>query len=255
MNMKIVSDTPTRFYAEDAQKVLPDLNHFGWCVFHQAESPLTKHCHPGTLELVYVEKGSIIYEVAGHEHRVKGGDVFITFPDEEHSTGGHPEERCTFYWMGLNIVQPNPSFLGLRSREARALLAGLKHIRMRHFPVGNALKKPLQDFFEAYRSNLPYRRLLTQSALIRIIHLLIDLEQKAANPPVSKNILKALAYMEEHLEEPLRIEELASKVFLSESRFKAVFKKEIGTPPYEYILSRKIEAAKELLVSAGMKVV
>ncbi len=245
--MKIITDLRQRLYIEEAEDFIPDLTHFGQCVLSTAETPLHVHTHPGTLELVYVEKGAVTYAVDGHEHRVKGGDVFITFPDEEHCTGGHPEERRTFYWIGVNITRPGPSFLGLRSREARELLTALCKIRLRHFPVGNALKKPIHDFFSAYQSNLPYSRLLAQSALIQILHTLVDSEQKAATPPVRKNTLNALNYIEEHLSELIRIEDLAAAVFLSESRFKAVFKKEIGTPPYEYILGRKIEFSKTLL--------
>ena len=49
------------------------------------------------------------------------------------------------------------------------------------------------------------------------------------------------------------LDELADSVHLSASRFKAKFKEQTGIPPAEYLLRRKVEAARRLL-AAGQRV-
>lgn len=60
---------------------------------------------------------------------------------------------------------------------------------------------------------------------------------------------KSLRYIDDHIEECIRVEELAAQVKLSASRFSKAFKVSFGRSPYDYVLSRRIEAAKFLIVS------
>jgi len=58
---------------------------------------------------------------------------------------------------------------------------------------------------------------------------------------------RVLGHIERHLDEPIQVQRLAQVARLSESRFKARFKAEIGVPPAEYWLRQKIERASDLL--------
>lgn len=77
----------------------------------------------------------------------------------------------------------------------------------------------------------------------------------ASNKKVQKStdlIDDILFYITEHLNEPLSIEFLSSKISLSPFYFSRLFKRETGVSPHEYILNARIDKAKYLLQSTGM---
>jgi AraC-like DNA-binding protein len=63
-----------------------------------------------------------------------------------------------------------------------------------------------------------------------------------------------LLYIERHETESIRIEELAALCQKSPSQIERLFSAEMGIPIYRYILNRKIELAKQLLLETGMTV-
>ena len=65
---------------------------------------------------------------------------------------------------------------------------------------------------------------------------------------------KAVAYIEEHLAEPISLEALARLVGLSACYFCRAFRQSIGMPPQRYHLSQRIERAKTLLAKRAASV-
>jgi AraC family transcriptional regulator len=66
---------------------------------------------------------------------------------------------------------------------------------------------------------------------------------------------RALAFIEQHLAEPVRIERLAAAVHMSPFHFARLFKQATGQPPHAYLTARRIERAKELLADACVPLV
>jgi len=60
---------------------------------------------------------------------------------------------------------------------------------------------------------------------------------------------KIARYIDAHIDAKLRIVDLSEQVRLSVSRFSKGFNVTFGRPPYDYVLSRRIEAAKYLIAS------
>jgi len=58
---------------------------------------------------------------------------------------------------------------------------------------------------------------------------------------------KAIRYIDDHIEDCIRVEDVASLVKLSASRFSKAFKVSFGRSPYDYVLARRVEAAKYLI--------
>ncbi|MBT1181125.1 helix-turn-helix transcriptional regulator [Bifidobacterium sp. CP2] len=61
-----------------------------------------------------------------------------------------------------------------------------------------------------------------------------------------------LTYISGHLGEPLPIDELAARAFMSEYYFIRVFKKKTGYTPHAYIIDARMHAAKYLLINSDM---
>ncbi|MBO9127985.1 MULTISPECIES: helix-turn-helix domain-containing protein [unclassified Rhizobium] len=60
---------------------------------------------------------------------------------------------------------------------------------------------------------------------------------------------KIVRYVDENVDARLRVIDLSEQVRLSVSRFSKGFNVTFGRPPYDYVLSRRIEAAKYLIAS------
>ncbi|MBT1164356.1 AraC family transcriptional regulator [Bifidobacterium felsineum] len=65
-------------------------------------------------------------------------------------------------------------------------------------------------------------------------------------------IESVLAYIANHLNEPLTVRELAGLVYMSEYHFIRVFKKETGYTPYAYVLDARMHAAKYRLINSDI---
>ncbi|MCM1381574.1 MAG: AraC family transcriptional regulator [Muribaculaceae bacterium] len=63
----------------------------------------------------------------------------------------------------------------------------------------------------------------------------------------SKPITACIDYIYNHLHEPIRVKILAEKVGLNESYLSTLFKKETGQSVSEYVLSKRMEAARNML--------
>ncbi len=60
-----------------------------------------------------------------------------------------------------------------------------------------------------------------------------------------------LAYIAEHLSEPIRVADLARVASLETTYFSRVFSRAFGLPPTQYIIQRRVEAAQRLLWHSG----
>ncbi len=60
---------------------------------------------------------------------------------------------------------------------------------------------------------------------------------------------KIVRYVDLNIDTKLRVSDLSEQVRLSVSRFSKGFNVTFGRPPYDYVLSRRIEAAKYLIAS------
>jgi AraC family transcriptional regulator len=89
--------------------------------------------------------------------------------------------------------------------------------------------------------------------VVVLAHELAKLERGASQVPVFRGGLagwqqkKVTDFIEEHLNEDIALQELASMVELSRYHFARAFKQSFGVPPHRYHTGRRMERAKTLL--------
>jgi AraC-like DNA-binding protein len=213
-----------------------------------AQPGLGAHTHPGTMEICFLATGTQLYRMGRRDYVLRGGDVFVTFPDEQHSTGEAPQEKGLLYWVQVTLPADSSPFLNCPPADACQLAAQLLAIRHRHF-VGHDRFQPLLDeiIHTATASRNPLRKVAIYSRLTDFLLNVIECSRRNPKRALSSPINTLLRTIEARIEEPLTISQLAELMALSPSRFKARFKQEIGIPPAEYVQRCKIAAAKSLL--------
>jgi AraC family transcriptional regulator len=62
-----------------------------------------------------------------------------------------------------------------------------------------------------------------------------------------RQVLQVLEYINEHLNQDIKLADLAALLGMSQFHFSHLFKQSIGTAPYQYLLQQRVERAKQLL--------
>lgn len=230
---------------------IQNVESFGHYYEATALEPLAGHIHKDAIEITYVVSGSQAFEVGGIAYDAFGGDTYITYPNEPHSTGARPQSLCETYWMHIGMGT-SEHFLGLASPWDKMLHDRLLNTHSRIHRSGDKLKPILQNAFDSIASGDPALKLSGQSLLLYFLNLFIA-EDNALNPGPSADISRAVQYINAHITENITLEELAQQSGLSESRFKTKFKQQVGFTPREYINNQKIKEAQRLLQN-GMSV-
>ncbi|MCE0497050.1 MAG: AraC family transcriptional regulator [Methylacidiphilales bacterium] len=230
---------------------LPGLVMFGRYQIAASQSGLLPHSHPNAIEICFLERGEQTYRVGRRIYRLRGNDQFFTLPGEIHDTARLPQERGILYWLILKL-EPVEKFLGLSETMARQLRRELQRMPTRHFRAHPNCSRILGQMIELLSKRKPapfpaLRLLRLQTLLLDYLTLTIESSHSGARELATPLIQRVLRHVEQRLEEPIQVARLADVARLSESRFKARFKRETGVPPAEFWLRKKIERATSLL--------
>lgn len=240
----------------NGQRLIHDLTRFGLpeVPYLAAQNlpfttlALPTHLHKNRMEINLFLKGERVYRVNDRDYRLRGNDVFITWPNEVHGSGSSLHGRGLHFWMQLLLPKPGRSFLGLNPDRARPLLEALWSLPRRHFRAGPEMR--------GLYSRILYICRMTPSALttVRLSALvtewLLEVIAGAAEPlesDVTPDIAKVLDTLDREPSRHYSIGELSQLACLSESHFKNKFRSQVGLPPGEYLQRRRLEAAIKLL--------
>lgn len=84
--------------------------------------------------------------------------------------------------------------------------------------------------------------------------LRVELSGKQDSDPHRALINRAVQYMQDHLEEPVTIAEVAREIGLNPSYFSTVFTRQMGCLPVDYLARLRVERAKEYLRHTSLSV-
>lgn len=235
----------TRTVLTTAQLHIPGLEMFGRHVMASAFPPLPLHYHKNCFELTFVINGNINYWVGSRQYLASGYDVFITRPNEIHSTNYEPVSIGEIIWFQLDISDPE-HLLFLDTEASLRLFHSLSSLT--HYTLnvsGTSILRHIQRAFELTAAqNNQYR---IASILHFLLWELIEIDQHSISQ-TTPDIESALLYIKEHITQELSMNELADVASLSVSQFKQKFKLQVGISPRNYINFNKIKAAKKSLL-------
>jgi AraC family transcriptional regulator len=98
-------------------------------------------------------------------------------------------------------------------------------------------------------------------ANILAVHLLRQYSATEPRPMIhrgglpERQVLQVLDYIHDHLDQEIKLADLAELLGMSQFHFSAQFKQAIGTSPYQYLLQQRVERAKQLLKQTDQSIV
>lgn len=223
--------------------------------YAEAHASLGFHCHGKMLEICYLESGEQTYCVGDDEYRLHGGDLFVTYPNEHHGSGKSPEGKGVLYWMLIRVPERNGCLLSLGLSESRVIYERLLHLPARQFPGSPRMGRVLRRVMEVFdRGEDPLHVVNLRNLLLRFLLDVLE-ASRHSRQEVSEAIRAVQAVIAENLDERLPVARLARAAHLSQSRFKARFKDEVGIPPADYAMRQRVERAKHLLRHGGIPII
>ena len=254
MNKRVVYDN----YPELLEVGIPCFGHY------ENKSPyvkLIREHHNGCYEICFLESGMqpyFIYPDAEDEnkqdlYRLYGGETFISYPYQYHSTGSFFQQRGNLYWIQLDSECPR--LLNQTEENTNLLKNALATINRHIIRVPPSITARM---IEAYRSVLDANKehVFRMCSLLSVYILdLADFNRKIKSEVYRYGSLtslgnEAVSFILDNLLNPgLDVEAVANHLNYSRSYTMTLFKKEIGMTIHEFILRSKIDYACDLLSS------
>jgi AraC family transcriptional regulator len=110
-------------------------------------------------------------------------------------------------------------------------------------------------------SSFPSGRLYTDSLAVSVASRLLSTYSSATQHRSilsggldGRRLKQTLAFIEEYLSDDLSLSRLAAVAGISASHFKTLFRQSLGLPVHQYVLQRRIERAKDLLMQGKLSI-
>lgn len=208
---------------------------------------LADHHHDDAMEICYLAKGRQVYRVADKNHVLRGGDYFVSFPNEVHNTDGKPQEKGRLYWMILPLGK-TAELVGVSSDVKRAVFEALLALPKRHFRGSSQSQALWSSLWKGLRQEVWSQRWggwAYSHALQAVLMDVLECSHGSEAQPLNEAILKLCDAIEKDPRRDWALEEMAESLFISLAHFKTSFRKTMGVPPREFVLRAKIEAARQ----------
>jgi AraC-like DNA-binding protein len=116
-------------------------------------------------------------------------------------------------------------------------------------------QKYLTKIYETFQHNGTIKEASLSNDVSNILtELILDTSISTNSNSHTDVIEDIVAYINDHLDEELTLQQLSSLACLSPYYFNRLFKKEVGMPPHEYVIETRVHAAKFYLKTTSLSI-
>ena len=199
-------------------------------------------------ELVYVKAGAGVLRTAQGECCIRAGDLLLYGANFLHSEASAEGEELALYFCGIDRLK-------LKDRAENTILGEGTPI----LSTGE-----LRGEFEKYFADLvrevqqkPYYYDEISAALVKIIldlALRLLAQKDEENFSTNDSYRHARKFIDENYEKIESIEDICRSVYISRYYLTHLFKEYGGVSPIQYVISKRMEKAKQLLSETALSV-
>lgn len=197
--------------------------------------------------VIYCTEGRGGYRWNGRTWDIRAGDILFCWHDIPHHYWSDKDDPWTIHWAHC------------QGREVDVFLDALG-LRLKSPVLHIGQNVPIVDLFNdmrwTYREGHGLPQLIFASNCFRQILARLLIEQHRAQPVSGANVSlkKVMAYLHQHLQKPLTLEQMAKEACLSREHFVRKFRALTGYTPMSYFIRLKIQKACELLTTSDMTI-
>lgn len=224
------------------------------CLLERQEEEQNYHCHD-FIEIVIILKGKGHFLINGTEIPITEGNVLLLNPGTYHKSipaPSHTLTECYLAFTDVEFVNTPKNFIPLF--HGQKILGKLpEKTKKEIFQLCGAMNQESQ-------SRNTGRYLMLKAYLIQILCLLLRFDQQEElsderhmqgyefkSPNKTYVVQQIMKYMEAHYREKISLDQIAENMYLSPFYISKLFKSETGDTPINYLISLRMEKAKELL--------
>ncbi len=200
------------------------------------------HDHSYT-QVVIGLRGKSEFDVAGIGNIVGPGQGCVVSAGESHAFGGLIDKPDI---LVLNLPTP--------SQEDPLLLSKLNDLNkaQTYFQLDTQIQNLIR-MLVAEMQACPEDQLLARACNDTVMALLMrhTSQFKSESKDHRLDMHAIDLYIETHMGRKISVAQLAASVFLGESQFHALFKDLVGVTPHQYVLTKRIDMAKQLIQQGG----
>ena len=192
--------------------------------------------------------GRSTWRHAGRDYEERSGDLLILRPAAvvEFSVPALSDATPNDgYWEVVwTMFHPSP-----RCEEwlcAQPFTGDISHIALRDPALLTRMRRGMMMMHRLYTSRMLHRDEWTELALERLV-LTLHTHTAERATEIDEDVLKAMNFIQERYASPLTVAGIARAAHLSLSHFSALFTRQVGIPPAQYLERVRMQRAADLL--------
>lgn len=197
-------------------------------------------------------KASLYYEE--EYHPLNPGDLYIIPPDYPHGAACY--DTKVYDRLVINVKEDLLKELSTRQTDLSAFLQEGDSKEIKVVSLNTKAQKRLIELVEGipqteeetqlFGSDIEYNA-KAAILLVEVNRFVSEFHAQAGKKARPKLVENIVDYISEHLTEPISLELLSNKFFISSKYISGVFHKNMGMTLREYIITQRVECAKKLL--------
>lgn len=224
------------------------------CLLERQEEEQNYHCHD-FIEIVIILKGKGHFLINGTDIPITEGNVLLLNPGTYHKSiplPSHTLTECYLAFTDVEFINTPKNFFPLF--HGQKILGKLpEKAKKEIFQLCSAMNQ------ESLSRNTG-RYFMLKAYLIQVLCLLLRFDQQEElsdehhmkgyefkSPNKTYVVQQIMKYMESHYREKISLDQIAENMYLSPFYISKLFKSETGDTPINYLISLRMEKAKELL--------
>ncbi len=193
----------------------------------------------------YILEGKGEFVVNGTRYKLSAGKGFLIEPDYQTIYMSDPKEPWTYLWVGFSGADAKQCVSSLGLSQEQPIFKSEEKDTLKRCVLGMLQHNHSRAADKFYTLSMLYLFLSTVAA---------------ADPDNSSHgdsniyVSQAVAYIRDHIAEPLQAETVAKHVGLNRSYLSTLFKEHTGLSPLKYIQKFRLTKAQHLLESSSLSV-
>lgn len=203
------------------------------------------HAHMVRIEIFCIVSGKARYIVEGNIYHPQPGDLLISAPGETHRIeldSSVPYERMVVIFDPQMLSGLDPE-----GKLTQAILSKQPGIR-NHFTAKEAGNISWAERMSRFMTAAPENRLNAIAGISQLLQQILTALSKEKTQPAPDGLTaQILRYINQHLAEPLSLQQLCDHFYISRAQLCRLFRNATGTSVGGYITTKRMLLARQLI--------